>query len=353
MIIRKLKSLLRGLRRLFRRNKTNCGRIAIIGGGSWATAVAKIVVEKTHHIGWYMRREDRIEEIKRTGHNAAYLTSVHFDTDEIFFTSDINEIIREYDTLIFVTQSPYFKQHLNKVTEDMRGKFIVSATKGIVPEEQMVISDYFHFHYGIPYEQLACLMGPSHAEEVAMNRLTYLTVGCSDESKARAFAATIQSESIQVRISTDVQGIEYASVLKNIYAIGAGICNGLNCGDNFNAVYMANAVAEMTDILSLLSPSEQRNVTDSVYLGDLLVTGYSNFSRNRVFGTMIGKGYSIKAAQNEMETIAEGYYGARCMKEILAQHDNYSFPIVETVYDILYNDTRPVEAIKGLTGKFR
>ncbi len=353
MIIRKLKSLLRGLRLLFRRNRTSCGRIAIIGGGSWATAVAKIVVEKTHHIGWYMRREDRIEEIKRTGHNAAYLTSVHFDTSEIFFTSDINEIIREYDTLIFVTPSPYFKQHLSKVTEDMKGKFIVSATKGIVPEEQMVISDYFHFHYGIPYEQLACLMGPSHAEEVAMNRLTYLTVGCSDEAKARAFASTIQSESIQVRISSDVQGIEYASVLKNIYAIGAGICKGLNCGDNFNAVYMANAVAEMTDILSLLSPSEQRNVTDSVYLGDLLVTGYSNFSRNRIFGTMIGKGYSIKAAQSEMETIAEGYYGARCMKEILALHDNYRFPIVETVYDILYNDIRSVEAIKGLTGKFR
>ncbi len=353
MIIRKLKTLLRGLRRLCRRNKATPGRIAIIGGGSWATALAKIVVDKTHHIGWYMRREDRIEEIKRTGHNAAYLTSVQFDTSEIFFTTDINEIIREYDTLIFVTPSPYFKQHMNKVTEDMRGKFIISATKGIVPEEQMVISEYFHNHYGVPEEQLACLMGPSHAEEVAMNRLTYLTIGCCDVLKAKAFANTIQSDYIQVRTSTDVQGIEYASVLKNIYAIGAGICSGLNYGDNFHAVFMANAVTEMNDILSLLSPSEQRNVSDSVYLGDLLVTGYSNFSRNRIFGIMIGKGYSIKAAQNEMEMVAEGFYGARCMEEILAQYSGYTFPIVNTVYNILYNEARASDAIKELTGKFR
>jgi len=353
MKIPKLRHLIRGFRRLFRRNKTSCGRIAIIGGGSWATAIAKIVVERTHHIGWYMRREDRIEEIKRTGHNAAYLTSVHFDTDEIFFTSDINEIIREYDTLIFVTPSPYFKSHMEKVTEDMKDKFLVSATKGIVPEEHMVISDYFHFHYDIPYEQLACLIGPSHAEEVAMNRMTYLTVGCVNELKAKALAKAIESEVTQVRTSTDVQGIEYASVLKNIYAIGAGICNGLNYGDNFQAVFMANATAEMTEILSLLSPSEQRAVSDSVYLGDLLVTGYSNFSRNRVFGTMIGKGYSIKTAQSEMEMIAEGYYGARCMHEILEEYSNYNFPIVETIYDILYKDTKPSEAIRQLTVQFR
>ncbi len=353
MKIRKLKSLVRGFRRLFRRNKTSTGRIAIIGGGSWATALAKIVVDQTHHIGWYMRRDDRIEELKRTGHNAVYLTSVKFNINEIFFTSDINEIIREYDTLIFVTPSPYFKKHMEKVTEDLKGKFIVSATKGIVPEEHMVISDYFHFYYGVPYEQLACLIGPSHAEEVAMNRLTYLTVGCTNYQRAKAFARTIESENTQIRISNDVQGIEYASVLKNIYAIGAGICNGLNYGDNFQAVFIANAVAEMTDILSLISPAEQRAITDSVYLGDLLVTGYSKFSRNRIFGTMIGKGYSIKSAQNDMEMIAEGYYGARCMKEILSEYSNYSFPLVEAVYEILYNEVHPADTIKKLTVQFK
>lgn len=354
MIIRKLKSLLHGLKQLFQRDKTGCGRIAIIGGGSWATALAKVVVENTHNIGWYMRRDDRIAEIKRTGHNAAYLTGVKFNTNEIFFTSDINEIIREFDTLIFVTPSPYMKSHLAKITENLQDKFIVSATKGIVPEDKMVISDYFHYHYGVPREQIACLIGPSHAEEVAMNRLTYLTIGSIDEDKAQSLAKALQSDNMQIRISSDVAGIEYASVLKNIYSIGAGICNGLKYGDNFQAVYMANASAEMTDILSLLNPSEQRNIADSVYLGDLLVTGYSDFSRNRMFGTMIGKGYSIKAAQTEMQMIAEGYYGSECMNEILLDYRTaYSFPIVEAIHNILYENGSPAKVIKELTTKLR
>lgn len=349
----KLTNLLRGLKRLIRRNKSGCGRIAIIGGGSWATALAKVVVESTHDIGWYMRREDRIEAIKRTGHNAAYLTSVHFNVDEIDFTTDLNEVIRKYDTLIFVTPSPYIKQHLAKVTENMQEKFIVIATKGIVPEDNMAISDYFHFHYGIPKEQIACLIGPSHAEEVAMNRLTYLTVGCEDLERAKALAETIQSDYMQIRTSTDVLGIEYAGVLKNIYAIGAGICHGLQYGDNFHAVYMANAASEMQDVLNLLNHSEERNIADSVYLGDLLVTGYSDFSRNRVFGKMLGKGYSIKAAQTEMQMVAEGYYGAKCIKEILEEYRNYKFPIIDTVYSILYEGADAAEKIKELTYKFK
>lgn len=348
-----LTGLKRQLAKLFRRGNSGCGKIAIIGGGSWATAIAKIVVEQTHEIGWYMRREDRIEAIKRTGHNAAYLTDVKFNPDEIFFTSDLNEIIRKYDTLIFVTPSPYIKQHLQKVTENMQSKFIVTATKGIVPEENMVISDYFHHHYGIPREQIACLIGPSHAEEVAMNRLTYLTVGCADLEKAKLLADTISSDYMQIRTSTDVTGIEYAAVLKNIYAIGAGICHGLKYGDNLHAVYMANAASEMQDVLNLLNHSEERNIADSVYLGDLLVTGYSDFSRNRVFGTMIGRGYSIKTAQTEMQMIAEGYFGSKCMKEILSEYRNYSFPIVETVYSILYEGANPSEKIKELTLKFK
>ena len=341
------------LRRLFHRNKYGCGRIAIIGGGSWATALAKIFLENNDEIGWYMRRPDRIEEIKKTGHNAAYLTSIKFDIDKIHFTSDINEIIRDYDTLIFVTPSPYLKQHLSKVTESLQKKFVVSATKGIVPEESMVITDYFHFQFGVPEEQLACLIGPSHAEEVAMNRLTYLTVGCIDEIRAQQLANTIQSDYIQARTSTDVKGIEYASVLKNIYAIGAGLCHGLNYGDNLQAVYMANAASEMADVLNLLNPSQERNITDSVYLGDLLVTGYSDFSRNRVFGTMIGKGYSVKTAQTEMEMIAEGYYGAKCITEILKDYQTFSFPIINAVYSILYEGAVPAEEIKKLTETFR
>lgn len=353
MRIRRWRSLLRGFRRLFRKHRKTCGRIAVIGGGSWATAIAKVLVEKTHDIGWYMRRQDHIDEFKRTGHNPTYLTAVKFNTSEIHFSSDINEIIRDFDTLIFVIPSPYFKGQLEDVTEDMSRKFIVSATKGIVPDEQMLMSEYFISHYGVPREQIACMMGPSHAEEVSMNRLTYLTVGCSDEARAQALAKVMAGDNVRMETSTDVQGIEYASVLKNIYAIGAGISGGAGYGDNFQAVFMANAAAEMTAVLSLLCPSDRRQITDLAYLGDLLVTGYSNFSRNRVFGTMIGKGYSIKAAQAEMEMVAEGYYGAKCMKEILSRHEGFYFPIVDAVYDILYEGKSPTEAMSELTYKMK
>ncbi len=344
-----MRTLVRGFRRLLQGDNKSCGRIAVIGGGSWATALAKAIVDRTHHIGWYMRRQENIEHIIATGHNPSYLTQVLFNPDEIYFTSDINKIIREFDTLVFVTPSPYFKQHMQKVTESLKDKFIVVATKGIVPEEQVVMSDYFHNHYGIPREQIACLMGPSHAEEVAMNRLTYLTVGCVDETRAKNFAKKIGSGNLIVDVSTDIQGIEYASVLKNIYAIGGGMCHGLKMGDNFLAVFIANAASEMTDILSLLSPREQRNINHSVYLGDLLVTAFSNFSRNKIFGTMIGKGYSIKAAQAEMEMIAEGYYGAKCMKEILDEYGGYDFPIVNAVYRILYEGAQPKRTLRELT----
>ncbi len=293
----------------------NCGKIAIVGGGSWATAIATIVVRYTHHIGWYMRRDDRIEEFKRLGHNPAYLTSVHFDVNEIFFSSDINKIVENYDTLIFVTPSPYLKSHLRKLRTRLRDKYIITAIKGLVSDENLTCSDFFHQVYDVPYENLACIGGPSHAEEVALDRLSYLTVGCVDEDKAKAFAEVLSSEVIKTKTSTDVIGIEYSSVLKNVYAIAAGICSGLKYGDNFQAVLMSNAVQEMSRFLMAVHPIE-RNVYDSAYLGDLLVTGYSNFSRNRTFGTMIGKGYSVKSAQIEMEMIAEGFFGTKCMKEM-------------------------------------
>ena len=272
----------------------DCGKIAIIGGGSWATAIAKIVVSHTHHIGWYMRRDDRIDDFRRLGHNPAYLTSVHFDVNEIHFDNDINRIVQQYDTLVFVTPSPYLKGHLKKLKTRIRDKFVITAIKGIVPDDNLVCSEYFHQVFDVPYDNIACIGGPSHAEEVALERLSYLTVGCADREKAIAFAETLSSDFIKTKTSTDVLGIEYSSVLKNVYAIAAGICNGLKYGDNFQAVLMANAVQEMNRFLTAVYPIE-RNAYDSVYLGDLLVTGYSNFSRNRTFGTMIGKGYSVHA----------------------------------------------------------
>ena len=230
----------------------------------------------THIISDGICRDDRIEDFKRLGHNPAYLTSVHFNIDEIGFSSDINKIVQAYDTLIFVTPSPYLKNHLKKLKTRIKDKFVITAIKGIVPDENLVCSEYFHQVYDVPYENLACLGGPSHAEEVALERLSYLTVGCSDREKALAFSEILASDYIKTKISSDVIGIEYSSVLKNVYAIAAGVCSGLKYGDNFQSVLMSNAVQEMSRFLKTIHPID-RNITDSVYLGDLLVTGYSNF----------------------------------------------------------------------------
>ena len=298
-----------------------------------------------------MRRDDRIEDFRRLGHNPAYLVGVRFNIDEIAFSSDLNKIVQAYDTLIFVTPSPYLKNHLKKLKTSIRDKFVITAIKGIVPDENLVCSEYFHHVYDVPYENLACLGGPSHAEEVALERLSYLTVGRSSREKALAFTDVLSSEYIKTKVSDDVIGIEYSSVLKNVYAIAAGICSGLKYGDNFQSVLISNAVQEMSRFLKSISPIE-RNVTDSVYLGDLLVTGYSNFSRNRTFGTMIGKGYSVKSAQIEMEMIAEGYFGTKCMKEI-NRHCHVNMPILDAVYNILYERISPQIEIKLLTDSFR
>ena len=337
------------------------GRIAILGSGSWATAIAKIVLEGLKNrkdasagndgIVWYMRRSDTIEEFRKLGHNPSYLTSVQFDLSRIIFTSDINEAARMSDTMIFVTPSPYLKNHLKKLRVRLTDKNIITAIKGISPDEDLVPSEYFRQVYNVPDEHLAVIGGPSHAEEVALGRLTYLTIGSVSATLAEEFAKSIESFYVKAKTSPDVIGIEYASVLKNVYAIAAGLCNGLKYGDNFQAVLMSNAVQEMERFLKAVYPIE-RNVNDSVYLGDLLVTGYSNFSRNRVFGTMVGKGYSVKSAQIEMEMIAEGYYGTQTMKQT-NRFFKVKMPILDTVYKILYERVSPSQEIKLLTESFR
>ena len=328
-----------------------CGNIAIIGGGSWATAIAKLVVKHENHIGWYMRRDDRIAEFKRLGHNPAYLQAASFEVNKINFSSDLNQIVSDYDTLVFVTPSPYLKNHLQKLSVPLNNKFIISAIKGIVPDENLVVSEYFHQVLGVSYENIACVSGPSHAEEVALERLSYLTIGCADVEKAQAFSNIISSEFINTKTSLDIVGIEYAGVLKNVYAIAAGICHGLKYGDNFQAVFLSNAIQEMNRFLTAVYPA-QRNICDSVYLGDLLVTGYSNFSRNRTFGTMIGKGYSVKSAQIEMEMVAEGYFGSKCMMEINKQF-GVDMPILDGVYHILYEHGSPQRVVQSIIENFR
>jgi glycerol-3-phosphate dehydrogenase (NAD(P)+) len=328
------------------------GKIVIIGGGSWATAIAKIVLDQgSEPINWYMRRDDRINDFKRLGHNPAYLTSIKFDLKRINFSSDINEVVRDSDILILVTPSPYLKTHLKKLKVKLKEKFIITAIKGIVPDDNLIVSEYLSREYKIPDENIAVIGGPCHAEEVALERLSYLTIACSDKEKALAFSHRLSSYYIKTSISDDVAGVEYSSVLKNVYAIAAGICSGLKYGDNFQAVLISNAVQEMSRFLNTVHPIK-RNVDESVYLGDLLVTSYSNFSRNRTFGTMIGKGYSVKSAQMEMEMIAEGYYGTKCIKEI-NKHYHVNMPILDAVYNILYERISPTIEIKLLTDSFR
>ncbi|MCQ2083103.1 MAG: NAD(P)-binding domain-containing protein [Bacteroidaceae bacterium] len=328
------------------------GKVAIMGGGSWATAIAKILLSTEDSINWYMRRDDRIADFKRLGHNPAYLSSVQFDMKQLNLNSDINQVVEESDILVFVTPSPYFKSHMKKLKVSLRDKFIVSAIKGIVPDDNLLMSEYFNRYYGVPSENISVIAGPCHAEEVAMERLSYLTIGCTDLDNAQGIARKLSNSFVKTSVSTDVAGIEFSSVLKNVYAIAAGICHGLKYGDNFQAVLMSNAIQEMNGFLATAKPMPTRAVNDSAYLGDLLVTGYSNFSRNRVFGTMIGKGYSVQSAQMEMEMTAEGYYGTRCMKEI-NEHYRANMPILDAMYNILYEHISPVMEIKLLTDSFK
>ena len=326
------------------------GNIAVLGGGSWATAIAKMLLEKNDHINWYIRRDDRIEDFKRLGHNPAYLTSVHFDVNRITFESDINRVVEACQTLIFVTPSPYLKGHLKRLHVRLRDKFIVTAIKGIVPDENLICSDYFNQMYNVPEDNLAVLGGPSHAEVALEPPLTYLTIGCAEFSKQRSLRQAA-GKTICKTSSDVIEGIEYSSVLKNVYAICAGICHGLKKGDNFQSVLVSNAIQEMERFLQAIVPANRR-ISNSVYMGDLLVTMYSNFSRNRVFGTMIGNGYSVKTAQLEMEMIAEGYFGTKCMKEINRRY-HVNMPILDAVYNILYEQISTSVEIKILSDSFR
>ncbi|MCQ2332606.1 MAG: NAD(P)H-dependent glycerol-3-phosphate dehydrogenase [Paludibacteraceae bacterium] len=310
-------------------------RVAVMGGGSFATAIAKILMDNIGHITWYMRRQEQIDKFVKQRHNPSYLSSVEFDVDNIKFTDKINVAVAENDVLFFATPSPFFKSHLAKLRRKIDDKIIVTAIKGIVPDENLLISEYLEQFYKVPSEHVVALSGPSHAEEIALERITYLTVACKDREIAKFISSVVSTNYVRTMISDDICGVEYSSVLKNIYAIAAGICHGLRYGDNFQAVLISNALQEMNRFANAVYPAH-RNVQESVYLGDLLVTAYSKFSRNRTFGGMIGKGYSVQTAQMEMEMIAEGYYGTKCIHEINEKY-HVDMPIMEAVWQILYN----------------
>lgn len=326
--------------------------VAVIGGGSWATALAKLLLKNCSRIGWYMRNEEKIEEFIKTGHNPSYLTDADFDTSRIDFSADISKVASGADTLVVALPSPYFLPEISKLTVDISDKKIVSAVKGIVPDMNMIVTDYFEQKCGVKRENMMVIGGPCHAEEVALERMSYLTIGCRDTCKARQFADLISSAKMKTIISDDVDGIEYAAVLKNVYAIAAGMVNGMKSGDNFMAMLVSNSVREMRKFVDTIAPMP-RDIDLSAYLGDLLVTAYSKFSRNHNFGSMIGKGYSVKVAKMEMSMVAEGYYGTKCIHEINQRPElQVKMPILDMVYSVLYQGVNARRAMKGLAETF-
>lgn len=321
--------------------------IGVIGGGSWATAIVKVLQKSQDYINWFIRSKKNIEFIRRNKHNPNYLRAVELDPGKLNISNDINYIAKESDILIFVIPAAFLKETLEKLSEDISEKTVVSAIKGVIPGDNLMISDFFNKNFNLPLSSIVILSGPSHAEEVAMERLSYLTFASADIKQARNIANIFEIHYIKTIVSGDIHGIEYASVLKNIFAIAAGIYHGLGYGDNFQAVLVSNAIQEIKRFVDTVHPTT-RDIKNSVYLGDLIVTAYSQFSRNRTFGNMIGKGYSVKAAILELNMVAEGYFATKCIHQINKKHF-VNMPITDAVYNILYDKISPAIEMKLLT----
>lgn len=326
-------------------------RIAIVGGGSWATAIAKILTETNERINWFMRNIETINAFKELNHNPRYLCAVDFDLSKILFTDNLDQLIAHSDVIIFAIPSAFLKNVVSKATRSLKDKIVVSAIKGLIPDDNLIIGEFFHQQYEVPLEQIVVISGPCHAEEIALERLSYLTFASNDVRVARLVSQLFSCHYVKTSVSDDIYGTEYAAVMKNIIAIAAGICHGLRYGDNFQAVLVANAIQEIERFVAAVHPIE-RDIKSSAYLGDLLVTAYSQFSRNRTFGTMIGKGYSVKSAQMEMLMIAEGYFAVKGIKEINDQY-RVHMPITSAVYNILYEKISPALEIRLLTEQLR
>ena len=328
-------------------------KCAVIGYGSWGTALVKILQENEMQIGWYIKNEIVKESVIKDGINPKYLSSANIDTSKIDIFSDINEIKR-YDIIIFATPSAFLKDTLSNLTESLEGKFIISAIKGLAQNSSgnyITIAEYFNQTYNIPFSNIGIITGPCHAEEVAMERLSYLNIVCTCKENAKIMCDKFENSFIKMNTQSDIYGIEYSVILKNIYALAVGICKGLGYGDNFIAVLITNAVRETKTFLDE-SYVYERDINTSAYLGDLLVTSYSQFSRNRTFGNMIGRGYSITSAKQELGMIAEGYYSAACIHE-MNKVKNINLPIAETVYRILYRKKSARNEIKQLAEKLK
>ena len=327
----------------------NVVKIGVIGGGSWATSIVKMLCENVNCVNWWMRNEDAIEHIQKYGHNPNYISDAELKKERLNISSDIDKIVRDSDYLVLAVPSAFLKSTLKNLTVSIKDKVVFSAIKGIVPENNTIVGEFLYNQYKVPYENIGVITGPCHAEEVALERLSYLTIACGDLKKANLFAKSIESRYIKTTVSDDIYGTEYSAVLKNVVALASGICHGLGYGDNFQAVLVSNAIREIKRFVDTVHPIK-RDINESAYLGDLLVTAYSQFSRNRTFGEMIGRGYSVHSAQLKLKMIAEGYYAVKCIIEI-NEEVKLDMPISEAVYNILYNRKSPKKQIQILTDR--
>ena len=326
-------------------------KVAVIGSGTWATAIVKILLSNLSSVYWWVREQEIEEGVKEKGRNPLYLSSALLDNKKIHLSTDLKHIVSQADMLILVVPSAYLFSSLSVLqAEDFQGKNVISAIKGLVPERMDTISSYMMNDFKLTSDRLGVICGPSHAEEIAAERLTYLASASANLALAEEVANYFSCNYVHVHVSDDMEGIEFSVVLKNIYALAAGIFRGIGYGDNLLALFNTNSINEMTHFIASVFPNSDRNVFTAPYLGDFLVTAYSQFSRNRAFGIMIGNGYSVRTAQLEMKMIAEGYYAARSIHEMNLKH-HIDIPIAETVYRILYENAPPkIEIVKLLEG---
>lgn len=324
-------------------------QFGIIGSGSWATALAKILTDNDNTIYWWVRNAETITHIEKRRHNPHYLSSAYFDPAQLRLSSDIKEVVSKSDALVIAVPSAYVENAFAQIPAEMlKGKKIISAVKGILPSENQLLNHYLATHFEFPVTDYFAVLGPCHAEEVASEKLSYLTFSGIDDAMVSNIASYFKTEYLNTVVNNDVTGVQYAAVLKNIYALGAGIAHGLEYGDNFLSVYIANSANEMVHFLRMLNDNtEPHNYAASVYLGDLLVTCYSLYSRNRTFGNMIGKGYSVKVAQLELNMVAEGYNASKCI-HLMNETVKAGIPIASAIYEILWEHVPAVQGFKKI-----
>jgi len=331
-------------------NNTEPMRIGVIGSGSWATALVKLFSNNQSNVNWWVRSEESIAHIQSFKHNPRYLQSAELEVSNLALSSSLHDVISLSDCLVVAVPAAFIHEVFKEIDPNLfKGKKVISAVKGIIPEFNAIPARYFHKSFGIPYSDIGIICGPCHAEEVALERLSYLTVGCDDIELAEDVARLLRCRYIKVTVSEDLFGAEISAILKNVYALASGICAGLGYGDNFQAVLVSNAIQEIERFIDVVNPVH-RDVKNSAYLGDLLVTAYSKFSRNRTFGYMIGKGYSVKAATLEIGMIAEGYYATKSLME-MNEKFNVDLPILTAVYYIIYGNRSARKTMQELAEK--